>query len=78
MRNYNRGKIYKIYNTITDEIYIGATTLTLTDRMRHHKNASKDIKKEGSQLYKHFKEHGVDHFFLLNYWKRIIVIIKKN
>ena len=40
---YNIGKIYKIYNTITDEIYIGATTLLLTDRMRAHKSANNNI-----------------------------------
>ena len=45
MPNYNNGKIYKIYNTITDDIYIGATTQLLSARMREHRRASKDIKK---------------------------------
>ena len=46
MCNYNRGKIYKIYNTITDDIYIGATTRLLCERMREHIYASNDIKKK--------------------------------
>ena len=64
MCNYNNGKIYKLYNTITDDIYIGATTLTLSERMQRHISASKDIKKDKSKLYKHFKEHGKEHFFI--------------
>jgi len=37
--NYQNGKIYKIYSSETDEIYIGSTTATLKERLeRHYKN----------------------------------------
>ena len=49
MPDYGRGKIYKICNTITDDIYIGATTLTLSERMQRHISASKDINKYKSK-----------------------------
>ena len=56
MPDYNRGKIYKIYNTITEDIYIGATTRLLCERMRDHKYTSNIIKKGTITLYKYFKE----------------------
>ena len=62
MPNYSNGKIYKIYNTITDDIYIGATTQLLCERMREHRRASKDIKKQNCTLYTHFNEHDEKHF----------------
>ena len=62
MCDYNRGNIYKIYNTITDDIYIGATTRLLHDRMRDHRSANNDIKRNTIKLYKYFKEYGVEHF----------------
>ena len=64
MPDYNRGKIYKIYNTITEDIYIGATTRLLCERMRDHKYTSNIIKKGTIKLYKYFKEYGVEHFFI--------------
>ena len=62
MCTYNNGKIYKLYNTITDDIYIGATTRLLCERMREHMRACNDIKKQQIKLYKCFKEYGVEHF----------------
>ena len=44
MCDYSKGKIYKIYNTITEDIYIGATTRLLRERMRDHIKTSKDKK----------------------------------
>ena len=34
---YQEGKIYKIYNTINDDIYVGSTTQKLCERMRDHR-----------------------------------------
>mmetsp|Transcript_32665 Transcript_32665/g.38319 ORF Transcript_32665/g.38319 Transcript_32665/m.38319 type:complete len:103 (+) Transcript_32665:95-403(+) len=36
MVNYKNGKIYKIVCNETNEIYIGSTTQTLTDRLCQH------------------------------------------
>ncbi len=36
MSNYQNGKIYKIVCNITNEIYVGSTTLSLSERLRNH------------------------------------------
>ena len=62
MPDYNRGKIYKIYNTITDDIYIGATTRPLNDRLAEHRRAGKAPDKQPSKLYIYMYEHGANNF----------------
>ena len=36
--DYQEGKIFKIYNTINDDIYIGSTSRKLCERMRDHRS----------------------------------------
>ena len=36
--DYQESKIYKIYNTINDDIYVGSTTQKLCERMGDHRN----------------------------------------
>ena len=47
MPNYQNGKIYKIVSNLTDKIYIGSTTRTLSQRMGGHrtdyKNKNKNV-----------------------------------
>ena len=64
MPDYQEGKIYKIYNTITDDIYIGSTTQRLCERMRQHRCDSRSKKQGHLRIYKAFKEHGIDNFFI--------------
>lgn len=35
--NYSKGKIYKIINNITDDIYIGSTVNSLSQRLSLHR-----------------------------------------
>ena len=37
MPDYSKGKIYKILDSIDDEIYVGSTTETLGARMAKHR-----------------------------------------
>ena len=62
--NYQEGKIYKIYNTSNDDIYIGSTTQKLCERMRNHRNAHKSKHHFNLPIYKAFREHGVENFFI--------------
>ena len=62
--NYQEGKIYKIYNTINDDIYVGSTTLKLCERMRDQRNCVNNKIKKDRLLYKAFREHGVDNFHI--------------
>ena len=40
-RSYANGRIYCIRNHIDDDIYVGATTQTLSKRMQKHKSDAK-------------------------------------
>ena len=64
MPNYQETKIYKIYNTINDDIYIGSTTLKLCERMRDHRTRHKTQAYTHLLLYKAFAEHGIDNFYI--------------
>ena len=61
--NYQEGKIYKIYNTINGDIYIGSTTQKLCERMREHRSIIK-YKFNHNPLYQGFRDHGVENFFI--------------
>ena len=62
--NYQEGKIYNIYNTITDDIYTGSTAQKLCERMRGHRNDHKSKSHFNYPVYKAFREHGVENFFI--------------
>ena len=52
-------RVYKLYNTKDDKIYIGSTIETLKDRMRNHINK---IKRSNSKLYNHMREIGLENY----------------
>ena len=62
--NYQDGKVYKIYNTINDDIYIGSTTQKLCERMRQHRCDNSLTGKMNYPIYKAFREYGVENFFI--------------
>ena len=64
MPNYQEGKIYKIYNTISDDIYVGSTTQKLCERMRDHRKCANVKAKQHYPLYKLFYEYGVGTFYI--------------
>lgn len=64
MPDYTNGKIYKIYNTFTNDIYIGSTTQLLCQRMRKHRHNSKYDNYQTIKLYKCFHEYGIDNFYI--------------
>ena len=60
MPDYSKGEIYKILNTIDDEIYVGSTIETLGQRMAKHRS---DLKRRpGYKIYKHMNELGAGSF----------------
>ena len=63
MPNYQEGKIYKIYNTISDDIYIGSTTQALSRRMAEHRINHKN-KQLNTPIYEAFNKYGVKNFFI--------------
>ena len=62
--NYNSARIYKIYNTFDDAVYVGSTCQPLSKRMAWHRIQMNDTKKQNRQLYVKMNELGVDRFFI--------------
>jgi len=62
INKYNNGKIYKILNTETDDVYVGSTCMELPDRMQHHINTQ--TRKQGRKLYQLMKTFG-NHLFYI-------------
>ena len=58
---YINGKIYKILNTETDDVYVGSTCMALSDRLKYHKTAYP--KKLGRKLYKLMDLIGAELFY---------------
>jgi hypothetical protein len=65
INKYQNGKIYKIFNTLNDEIYVGSTIQSLSHRMIKHKDDVKnDTKDYHTTISKLMKELGVEHFYI--------------
>jgi len=66
--DYQNGKIYKIYNTVNHDIYIGSTSRQLCERMRDHRSNYKYKDKFKNlfnvKLYKAMEEYGVENFYI--------------
>ena len=65
MGNYSKAKIYKTYNDIDDEIYIGSTCSSLAKRMTKHRYSAKVDLDKTNRLYKKMNELGKEHFFIV-------------
>ena len=62
MPDYIEGKIYKILNTIDDEIYVGSTVQKLSTRLAHHRSHTKfEVKHKINQ---HMIDVGVENFYI--------------
>ena len=61
-RSYANGRIYCIRNHIDDDIYVGATTQTLSKRMQKHKSDAK----RGRNMPVHCKMKvlGIENFYI--------------
>ena len=63
-RNFQNGKIYKIWNLFDDDIYVGSTVQSLCRRMALHRS---DIRRNVSRcpaIYNKMLEFGSDNFFI--------------
>ena len=63
MKDYSKGKIYIVRNTINDMVYIGSTIQKLSERMRKHRSDWRAGKRFVT-VHKGFTEHGVDNFYI--------------
>ncbi len=59
---YHNGKIYAVRNIMDDDVYIGSTCSSLSQRMVKHRSASAKCVK--MQLYDKMQELGADKFYI--------------
>ena len=62
MVDYSKAKIYKICNDVDDEIYIGSTCQSLSQRMAEHRRTTKRPKMQNRKIYTKINELGFDSF----------------
>ena len=62
---YVNGKIYKIFNTLNDDIYVGSTIQSLSHRMiKHRDNVKNTTTHYKTSICTLMQELGVEHFFI--------------
>ena len=64
MPDYSEGKVYKILNTETDDVYVGSTTGMLCRRLSKRKAAMRYRTNSKMKLLELMKEHGEDNFYI--------------
>ena len=64
LKDYAKGKIYCIRNTINDDIYIGSTCQSLSQRMTQDRSDFKNEKNQNRKLYVLMNELGKEHFYI--------------
>ena len=64
MPDYSKGKIYKLLNAVTDDIYVGSTVQPLSCRLFGHKYNIDLPQHEKNKLYCKMKELGADNFYI--------------
>ena len=62
-KDYAKGKIYCIRNTLNDDVYIGSTCQTLSQRMALHRHDSIKPNRQNTKIYGLMTEHGRDNFY---------------
>ena len=62
--DYSKAKVYKILNTVDDDVYIGATCQPLSKRTAKHRNNMNDACKKHSRLYEKMTLVEVENFYI--------------
>ena len=57
------GRVYIIKNKVNNKVYIGQTKLSVEERWKYHKRASRDKNKIQYKFYKAINEIGIDNFY---------------
>ena len=64
-KDYSQGKIYCIRNSISDDIYIGSTCQSLSQRMAQHRLDKRREKHQNRSIYKLMNEVDDDNVFYI-------------
>ena len=63
-KNYQNGKIYCIRNYKNDEIYVGSTCQSLSQRMSQHRADMKTKRCQRTKIYETMADIGFEHFYI--------------
>ena len=63
--DYSKAKIYKIFNSLDDEIYVGSTCCNLSTRMAKHRYRAKEERSKNHKLYLKMNEVGQENFSII-------------
>ena len=64
MPSYENGSVYVIRNNVNDLVYVGSTTIAISQRMAQHRENAKCADRRTVSIYKAFKEIGVENFYI--------------
>ena len=64
-KDYSKSKIYCIRNTINDDIYIGSTCQSLSQRMAQHRLDKRKERNQNRRIYKMMNEVDDDNLFYI-------------
>ena len=62
-KDYSKGKIYLIRNTVNDLLYVGSTCQTVAQRMSQHRSDAKTRPTHIGPIYQAMQALGVDKFY---------------
>ena len=62
--DYSKAKIYKIFNSVDDIFYIGATCQPLSKRMVQHRCNARRLETQHYKIYKKMNELGIENFYI--------------
>ena len=63
-KSYDNGRIYCIRNSISDDLYIGSTTQSLSKRMQKHRSSMTSERDGNMLIYQKMREIGKEHFYI--------------
>ena len=63
-KDYSKGKIYCIRNTVDEQIYIGSTCQSLSKRMAYHRGDAKKQNRQNTLIYPVMLNYGIEHFYI--------------
>ena len=63
-KSYDNGRIYCIRNSISDDIYIGSTTQSLSKRMQKHRSSMTSERDGNMLIYQKMRKIGKKHFYI--------------
>ena len=63
--DYSKAKVYKVCNSIDNELYVGSTCQSLSQRMGEHRRGARKTRSQHFRLYQKMNKLGVENFTIV-------------